>query len=896
MRINLKPLGLQDHLTMHHQIGRSNPSLGERSPLGMSSDWIQTFPVLQLSIEHHSLLSQTANVYDEFDFSTATQTTLEKPQQNSASTNTESPPIQAKGVSEYLVSDSDTVADNAPQTTEILSLQINRLPLAPQEPLGSRAILKQVSERSTDSIDLGADISKTDQRSAHASFSDSVETPVETTNSDAIENSVSELPQSETANLLAEKSLPAPPHAQFFVQTQAEPNTLDFSALPGEVETERLSSVEDTSVAADAGEAGLIQPSREPIPTPDRIKAVSPTTVAQSTSESVEPVEEIESTISAKPDEGTTSLETNSLNIDTNSKALVLDSLAPSNESLDDTASPSIKTSETNSENTHPNAVDGNLAGVATHSTEINLKPNTLTPSIAPDSLALSHEPLNNVVSSSTEALQTNAENDHLNPIDNNVANVVNPTEINLKPDRLADLPTQAEACLSESTNVEKVEPKITLNEQVNISSQRLTSLSEAPSSLNTVSPASSELIAEKMQPIPEQSSFSEEMTRISPETEPASSIEPAELRTDTVPASRSTVSEPTIDRAVAQPAAPITSTSPESNLARVVIPLNLSSSNITSEEPAINYTAPIQAKSEDIQQDNKNVIAENAHEITKAPADEAAFQTLPPLGMSQSLALSRLITPPSITPAQEPSSQAQSEEQPLSSERSSTIARRSINTTPDAPATRESSKADEVPDSWSSISDLLNQSSTKNSEEKATLQNRSWQDVASSLTDVSNTSTIQKDLQEFTESDISADAKEETAETLIHPRLEQTQPEMIATTSPQPTSPKNSAPNDEQLEQLAWAIYHQLRQRLALDSEQQGQLTNHPPWVEVVIPSSQKATHSSTNDQSISNTIEMLSPTNVKLSHLVGEVYYRVRSRLNLEQERHGLQNHRHF
>ena len=851
MSITAKPLGLQSYL-MNRSIGH-NP-LGKRSPLGVSSDWIQTFPVLQLSLEQYDRLSQNASTSNEFDFSIAEQSTSKEPQQHSISTDTESQPLQAKEASEsFVVPDAKTVT--APtQITEILSSQINRLPLAPLEPLGNRPVLDVVSQRSTAINPDGSDLET--PRVDHSSFLESIEPSIKTTPSESVEHSTSDLlSPSEDTNFVGE---PPTPPIQLLAQTGVELDVLPLSASSSEVEAGQLSAMEDDSVSGDV--APPIQLDRE-LSSPTPVEAI--TTITQPISEVVQS----EPTIEAKPDnEEIASSEANSLGTDARSdRASVSDQLV-SPKASNDTISSSIEPPHTNSKDEH-DAIDSSSNNASNRSAEINLKPDFSTPVSAP---------------------------------------------------------------LSQITNAEVV-PEITPNKQIAIQSAQLISPSEPSSPLGDTSSSasldaskkSSETVA---QPITRQSGFSEEATGfVSPEietlpkiepVEPSSSdkeatesvspaiealpkIEPTELTTDIAPKiNQSTVSEPTIDQVeTRQPADVPTKESSHLTIAPIETSINFSP-NIDSTELAI--AEPIQTRLEAIQTDNKDIIAkQNDREIDPTQANEATFQTLPPLGMIQPLAPARIITPPTtspsypqgVEPSQESLSQAQEAEQP-SSEIAS-IARSPADQTQDAPTERESHETSETPDSWSSIPDLLNQTSTKRSEEKSTAsQDRSGQDVAASLTNISEAPTIQGDLQKFTEEDHSVDAMSEIAssETMIHLRsLEQTQSEAIAPTSPQPTSPKKSTTDDEQLEQLAWTVYHQLRQRFALDCERQGQLTHHPPWIEVIVPTSSKTTQSSTNNQSSTNTIEMLSPTNAKLSQLTGEVYYRIRSRLEVDRERYG-------
>ncbi len=854
MSITAKPLGLHNHL-MNRSIGHS--PLGNRSPLGVSSDWIQTFPVLQLSLEQSDRLSQNEGAYNGFDFSTAERTTSEEPRQgstsiDSASTNIESQPIQAKEISEsFVIPDAET--DPAPtQVTEILSSQIDRLPLAPPEPLGNRPVLDIVSQRSTTSNSNIADAKEFDR----SRLSKSIETPVKTTPPESVEHSAPDLPsQSEDTTF---EELPTPT-IQRLIQTEVESDMLPLSAASSEVG--KLAEVPEHSVSNDVEEAHSIQLDREPnFATPGTpIEAIT-ATITQPLSEPVES----ESTIDAKPnDEETTFLEVNSLDGDVSSdRASVSDQLVspkPSNNTISSLIEP--PQANKNEQRTFNNP--------SHHSAEINLKPDSSTQ-------------INASEPTDTEDLGTTS-NKETTPQSEQLISPFEPTSSS--PDIVSLSPLDSLQESSERLSEAVIQPSL---EQSNSSEDATQTISPAIETIGG---------AESVKPI--------SVTQIiSPAIEP----EPIKLTADPTPKiSRLTILESASDL-VETPqtnadAPTIESSDPASNLAQIEAPVNLSSSNINSEKLTVDPTGSIQPKLENIPADSRKIIArQNISEATQIQKKEPSFQTLPPLGMIQPLASDRTITPPSISPiypqeiepSQKSLSQSQEADQPSVSEISSlTIAQSSADSIQDSSSLKESTKTDKTPDSWSTISDLLNQSSTRQSEEKSTVsQERSWQDVADSLTDISETPTIQRDLQEFTEGDYSINAPRETAssETMIHLRsLEQNQPEAIAPTSPQQTSPKNSTTDDEQLEQLAWTVYHQLRQRLALDCERQGQLTHHPPWIEVVTPASPKITQSSTNDQSITNTIEMLSPTDAKLSQLTGEVYYRVRSRLEVDRERYG-------
>ncbi|MCY7320360.1 MAG: hypothetical protein LH660_00785, partial [Phormidesmis sp. CAN_BIN36] len=674
MSTTLKPLGLQKHLMMHRPIGQSNLPLGKRSPLGMSSDWIQTFPVLQ-SIEQSDRLSQTATVYSEFDFSAA-QSTLEETQQQT-STEPESHFIQAKESSDLVVPAIETVPNNTlVEITEVLSSQINRLPLAPPVPLGNRPVLN-LSERSTPNINPNTSDVETQSRD-RSSISEPIEASVRTP-LESVEHSISDSPlQSEEANFVEE--LPAPPIQ--FAQIDVEPDVLDSSAL-SEVEARKLSTMDDHPISDAADKAHPIQFNREPgLSTPDIAEAINPTILTHSLPELVE----LESTIGAKLNNEAASLEVNSLDTDVDcDRAPVLDQLV--SPSPDDAIPSPLNPPQTDSESSLLSTVDGSFDNLLNRSIETNLK---------------------------------------------------------------FELPTQVNTLLSKSTQTGTVEPVVTPNQQINIPHNQLISPSEIPSSLVDIvppasletSPRSSESVAEPViQLLSKQSNADEkEIQTASPTINPGSNIEPVATIINKTPSVSPMTSELTLDRAESKQS---NANAPTPNLASPLDLLQLATpvdraSNI--QKSPIEHIEPIQFKSEDIQKDSNSEITKyNDSEITNLQIDEETFQTLPPLGMTQPLAPSRLITPPLLKPLQEPSSQAQSENQsPVPDLSSLTIAQSLTNSTQNISAIRESSNTDQTPDSGSGIADSLSQSSAKNSEEESNSQERSWQDVAASLTDIS--------------------------------------------------------------------------------------------------------------------------------------------------------------
>jgi len=273
---------------------------------------------------------------------------------------------------------------------------------------------------------------------------------------------------------------------------------------------------------------------------------------------------------------------------------------------------------------------------------------------------------------------------------------------------------------------------------------------------------------------------------------------------------------------------------------------------------------------------------------------EDAPFQSLPPLGTLQPLGNTSEI----IAPVTKSSVQESVVEPPLmekaSTEEIPDISPKLTNSTAVTPIKPIPPATHLDPDSWSSIDDLLQQYPTQSPQSSQTPQKRSQQDVISSLSDISETSTIQR-FTDGEETIFSTDVSD-----VIQPSVTLAQPFVGGTAAPSSSNPVNySIENqEEQLEQLAWKIYHRLRQRFAIDFERQGRLTDFSPWSATTALASTEAsrTASKLHHQGITNVVEITAPMDVKTSQIAEEVYYLVRSRLELEQERYGIRNHHYL
>jgi hypothetical protein len=178
-----------------------------------------------------------------------------------------------------------------------------------------------------------------------------------------------------------------------------------------------------------------------------------------------------------------------------------------------------------------------------------------------------------------------------------------------------------------------------------------------------------------------------------------------------------------------------------------------------------------------------------------------------------------------------------------------------------------------DTPTSWSNISELLGESYTATSD---SIQTKEQVTPAPSIEQESSPSS-----------------------TLLSPeRADNTAPTANTETSQiiggSPT--KKASIDDEQLEHLAQKVYTLMRQWLEIEQERHGnQSVGFPIWlsnITSVYGTSAKVKSGpkrSTSGQQPANTAGEISPTDDKLQKLTREIYYLTQQRLEIEQERQG-------
>lgn len=319
--------------------------------------------------------------------------------------------------------------------------------------------------------------------------------------------------------------------------------------------------------------------------------------------------------------------------------------------------------------------------------------------------------------------------------------------------------------------------------------------------------------------------------------------------------------------------------------------------------DAALNPTVhgSLQARTEPVAEQRFSVDApstESASEIFPTiPTDTVA--ALPGLGASEPLVSpKRLLTPSFLSaepmtettsktqPTLETPAKAASTDLPLGLNEGTAIARKpesSGNPTP----TVQSSSVSETPDSWSSLSDLLNQSTSNQSNE------RSWQDVVADLSGNAQTPSVQRSpTAEASETAATIEPYPSGSTTLFNAEAsEQLAAKTVADTS---TATQGQTDNlsDEQLDSLALAVYSRLRMQLESDRERHGIFaTGHQLWLGSVLSTASFATAQKNtppmSDQKAGD--DRLSPLNTRLEKLTGEVYYLLRSRIEVAHERYG-------
>ncbi len=162
-----------------------------------------------------------------------------------------------------------------------------------------------------------------------------------------------------------------------------------------------------------------------------------------------------------------------------------------------------------------------------------------------------------------------------------------------------------------------------------------------------------------------------------------------------------------------------------------------------------------------------------------------------------------------------------------------------------------------EIPNSWSSLSELLGENSTSSSS-------------LSELLDENSTSAA----------NISRFRKDEFVTVFLKPTVDLTSDE--------------SAIDDQQLEILAQQVYHLLRQRVEIDQQRWGnKCMGYPVWMtDRGSAKLNSAFHKVNSEIGTAGTVEDISevsPLDNQLQILTQEVYILTRQRLEIEQERQG-------
>lgn len=275
-----------------------------------------------------------------------------------------------------------------------------------------------------------------------------------------------------------------------------------------------------------------------------------------------------------------------------------------------------------------------------------------------------------------------------------------------------------------------------------------------------------------------------------------------------------------------------------------------------------------------------------------------------PPLGITQPLAEPPRLSPPilqpkslldqldnadAIAPVQMPTVMPEAASQPSQAD--------------DAQTVKPQQAQHQVPDTWSSLSELLENQAESHTDQPP------WQDTITSLDTISDSSAVQR--AALTSELIEETAIEETSPisnlsgsddfpetTLISPFASETE---VATASTPAKLPDQKAVNDQQLDELAQIVYSRLRQQFLIEHERCGNFAAVSfLWFSTVPPirsdSRQAYAGGNAQPQQKSNAINQLTPLDAKLDQLTGEVYQLVRSRFKIDQERCGTLMHPYF
>jgi hypothetical protein len=196
-----------------------------------------------------------------------------------------------------------------------------------------------------------------------------------------------------------------------------------------------------------------------------------------------------------------------------------------------------------------------------------------------------------------------------------------------------------------------------------------------------------------------------------------------------------------------------------------------------------------------------------------------------------------------------------------------------------------ESTPYQDIPNSWSSISELLGENSTTTPDNITSEKYYYEEDEFAPLS-----------LLEPETYSLSSPISTESSAADISDSFTPDASEEISQQPTANTARKDSKIEDEQLEMLAQKVYTLLRQRLEIDLERQGKgSVGSPIWlsnITSVYGTSTKvksARKKSTPGQKTADNPDEVSPADDQLQKLTREVYHQIRQRLEIDRERQG-------
>ncbi|HAZ50099.1 MAG TPA: hypothetical protein DCZ55_38020, partial [Cyanobacteria bacterium UBA11371] len=189
-----------------------------------------------------------------------------------------------------------------------------------------------------------------------------------------------------------------------------------------------------------------------------------------------------------------------------------------------------------------------------------------------------------------------------------------------------------------------------------------------------------------------------------------------------------------------------------------------------------------------------------------------------------------------------------------------------------------EASPSQDIPNSWSSISELLGENRTSKKEDEFAPLSLVAPETSSPSYSLSSPIISDSSAGEISHS-FTSPASEEISQ---QPRAN--------------TAEKGSKIEDEQLEMLAQKVYTLLRQRLEIDLERQGKgSVGSPIWLSNITTACgtsnkvKSAPKKSNPGQKTADNPGEVSPADDKLQKLTREVYHQIRQRLEIDRERQG-------